>query len=463
MKSALQRIFGECGGTESDVSTSITVKQEPIFYTQQRKGGYSADTKGKQQGTNPLNRFGKRTKCAICQSVFHWAKNCPEKNSVNITEHSEETVEDCNLTLLTKEQPSANEIFVLESSGTAIIDTACTRTVCGEKWFNGFCEKMGHKISTTPSHRAFKFGDGKIVYSFQSASIPAVIGSIHCKIDTEIVKADIPLLLSKTSLKRAGAILDLKNDKISMFNQPIQLEFTSSGHYCVKILDTGGKRGNTAMRSEEVLEVAQDLSPAEKEKILTKLHKQFGHASSERLAQLLRNAGTTDKETLNLLRTVCDSCEVCLINKRPPPKPVVGLPLATEFNEMVAVDLHELENGTWYLHIIDEFTRFSAGSIMKSKKSSEFVQNFLKHWIAVYGPPKCLYSDNGGEFNNEEVRDMAENFNIEIKTTAAYSPWSNDLIERHNQTLTEILHKVKADNGCDWDTALTWALMAKNA
>jgi hypothetical protein len=36
---------------------------------------------------------------------------------------------------------------------------------------------------------------------------------------------------------------------------------------------------------------------------------------------------------------------------------------------------------------------------------------------------------------------MAENFNIEVKTTATYSPWSNELPERHNDTLTDILQK----------------------
>lgn len=58
---------------------------------------------------------------------------------------------------------------------------------------------------------------------------------------------------------------------------------------------------------------------------------------------------------------------------------------------------------------------------------------------------------------------MAENFNIEIRTTAGYSPWSNGLLERHNQTLTEIILKVKWENGCDWHTALDRALMAKNS
>ena len=52
--------------------------------------------------------------------------------------------------------------------------------------------------------------------------------------------------------------------------------------------------------------------------------------------------------------------------------------------------------------------------------------------MAVHGAPKCLYSDNEGEFNNTEVHYMAKNFSIEIKTTAAYIPWSNGLLERHN-------------------------------
>lgn len=45
----------------------------------------------------------------------------------------------------------------------------------------------------------------------------------------------------------------------------------------------------------------------------------------------------------------------------------------------------------------------------------------------------------------------------------AHSSWSNGLLERRNQTLTEILMKVKRDNGCDWRTALGWALMTKNS
>lgn len=149
------------------------------------------------------------------------------------------------------------------------------------------------------------------------------------------------------------------------------------------------------------------------------------------------------------------------INKTTP-KPTIVLALASDYNETVAVDLHELEPGVWYLHIIDQFTRFSAGSILTTKRSCEIVKHFPHDWITVHGPPQKLLSENYEEFNSDEARQMAENFNIEIKTKAAYSSWSNGLMERHNQKLTEIIMKVRASNSCDWRTAMDWALMAKN-
>lgn len=351
----------------------------------------------------------------------------------------------------------------MESFGTAVIDTACTRTVCGERWFDNFVEEnKNKKIYKSDSHRAFKFGDGQKIYSFKRAIIPATIGETPCNIDTEIVKADIPLLLSKNSLKKAGTVLDLKNDQAVMFEQPIMLQLTSSGHYCVDI--TGRDNFIPEETEQEVLVIEGDLSETEKWRILKKLHKQFGHASAERLTKLLKSAGTTDRSTLAMLQNITHDCEICAKLKKPTPRPVVGLPLATEYNETIAVDLHELENGrVWYLHIIDEFTRFSAGCIVRTKCSSEFVKKFMEIWICVHGAPKRLYSDNGREFNSNEVRDMCENFNIENKTTPGYSPWSNGLLERHNMVLTEILLKVKEENSCDWSTALHWSLMAKNS
>ena len=50
----------------------------------------------------------------------------------------------------------------------------------------------------------------------------------------------------------------------------------------------------------------------------------------------------------------------------------------------------------------------------------------------MFGTPGKFLSDNGGEFANQEFIDFAEIFGINGKTTAAESPWSNGLCERHN-------------------------------
>lgn len=83
-----------------------------------------------------------------------------------------------------------------------------------------------------------------------------------------------------------------------------------------------------------------------------------------------------------------------------------------------------------YLHIINQFTRFSAGCILTTKISSEIVKHFIHDWISVLGPSQTLFSDNGGEFNNEE---MAEIFNMEVKPTAANSPWSYGPLKRDSR------------------------------
>lgn len=56
--------------------------------------------------------------------------------------------------------------------------------------------------------------------------------------------------------------------------------------------------------------------------------------------------------------------------------------------------------GVWYLHMIDHFSRFNAGSTVTSKKPGEIVKHFIHCRISVHGPLLRLFSDNGGELNN---------------------------------------------------------------
>ena len=58
---------------------------------------------------------------------------------------------------------------------------------------------------------------------------------------------------------------------------------------------------------------------------------------------------------------------------------------------------------------------------------------------------------------------MNEKLNVETATTAAESPFSNGIVERHNLLLYEAMCKTVSDAQCEPKIALAWAVSAKNA
>ena len=68
-----------------------------------------------------------------------------------------------------------------------------------------------------------------------------------------------------------------------------------------------------------------------------KLHRQFGHPTSVKRIELLKNAGVNDKELCEIIEEIAKECEVCLKyqKKKKKIRPVVGFTLVTEFNECI--------------------------------------------------------------------------------------------------------------------------------
>ena len=118
----------------------------------------------------------------------------------------------------------------------------------------------------------------------------------------------------------------------------------------------------------------------------------------------------------------------------------------------------------YYLHIIDEFSRFSQAGIVRSKKPSEIIDIFSEKWLSIVGCPGLVFCDNGGEFCSKGFEDWAENFNIEQKTSAAHSPFSNGIVERHNAVISLMMKKLAEEfPGTKVETLLAWACSAKNS
>ena len=173
-----------------------------------------------------------------------------------------------------------------------------------------------------------------------------------------------------------------------MFGKEVNLYFSTSGHYCIDIQPNKVSKMDLPVegQSEHVLIFEGNMNLSDKKKQIQKIHRQFGHASSENIKRLIKNAGVTDQKFFEITDEVIQGCDICLKYKKPAPRPVVGFAWATDFNQTVGMDLKELGPSLWFLHIIDEFTHFSNAAIIRSKTA--VIKKFLQCWISLFGTPQ---------------------------------------------------------------------------
>ena len=112
-------------------------------------------------------------------------------------------------------------------------------------------------------------------------------------------------------------------------------------------------------------------------KVANKLHRPFGHPSITRILNMLKSAEMLTPEIESELHKVSEQCKVCTKYKQPTPRPVVRLPLAERFNDVVAMDLKQWEN-CYFLVMVNLGTRFCSAVIINNKRSDAILCGFLK-------------------------------------------------------------------------------------
>ena len=71
-------------------------------------------------------------------------------------------------------------IAVGETLNCAVLDTGCSKNVCGQSWLDGYLDSLtpGYllKVVEQRSSSSFTFGDGNTILSTKAVTIPATIG-----------------------------------------------------------------------------------------------------------------------------------------------------------------------------------------------------------------------------------------------------------------------------------------------
>ena len=122
--------------------------------------------------------------------------------------------------------------------------------------------------------------------------------------------------------------------------------------------------------------------------------------------------------------------------------------------------LFETVDGYKYiLVIIDALSKYPYAVATKTKSAIEIAKHFF-NYISLFGAPKELVSDQGKEFLNEVIKELANVSGIEHIVTSSYNARTNGHTERYNQTLMECLRKLADENKENWPDYLPFALMA---
>ena len=329
-----------------------------------------------------------------------------------------------------------------------ILDTAATKSVVGRPWMDEFYENSSDEtkkaIRLRKDERNFRFGDKTLFPSREEVSVPLEMGKLKENIDVSIVEADIPLLIGIPELTELGFVIDVGNKTLTIkkTSETFNLCKTKSGHLALPLVSSS--------LSEEVFKM-EDCSLEEKVKKVRKIHQILCHPRKEILLNFFRASSNSDDETLDIVKEVSNSCKVCLKHKRTPSDPKVGMPLACDFNQCVTLDLRGPINVQkhYILYAIDSFSRLTRGIIIKNKQPETVVKAILDVWVLGKGVgpgvPEKFYFDNGGEFCNSSVIDLAEKYGISMHgITAANSPFSNGLCERNHAVVDTMMRKIKA-------------------
>ena len=220
-------------------------------------------------------------------------------------------------------------------------------------------------------------------------------------------------------LKKAGTYINIKDDKVKMFGQNINVCKSTYEHYAVEILP---EKVCNFHSIEHCLIFDTDDDKKKKHPKLVKLHKQFGHASND-LKNLFKSAGLS---FLDLL--LCYQHSVTMLQW-------IFLVLIKIFGTCT-----QLTNSPDLVIIL----------VVKAKSLLFLLRTFIKT-DQYFG---------SGELVSEEFSDFCKIFNIKVSTTTAESPWSKELCEQHNAILTETFLRVRDDINCQLDIALAWTLNA---
>ncbi len=115
------------------------------------------------------------------------------------------------------------------------------------------------------------------------------------------------------------------------------------------------------------------------------------------------------------------------------------------------------------LTMIDYFSKWAEVYDLSNHKAETVADCIIKRWIANHGILIRIHSDNDPEFRGHAITQLKKMLSMKGTFTMPYTPQSNGLCERMNQTIENIIKCMVREERSTWDKSLDLVMMAYRA
>ena len=292
-------------------------------------------------------------------------------------------------------------------------------------------------------------------------------GRIHSNVDA----VSRPVLL--TEIKGEEETEDVSSKFLDPYEDEALLHYLKHGKNLDGLSKKQTKRVNKlasifAMKNDLIYLIKDNKSklvprPEERRKLIEKAHV-IGHFQAASTYCRLKE----EYWWKNMVKDVIGAVKQCTVCQRHQKVTALNHPAnAIKVNgifDRIGIDLvfglPETKDGFKGLLVITEYlTKYPYVEAIKSKSAEEIAEKLWKY-IAIFGPPKIILSDQGNEFNNQLVNKLITAVGAEHKITSAYNPRTNGMTERFNQTVIESLRKHTEKEPDEWPKWIPFVSLA---
>lgn len=428
-----------------------------------------------------------RFACHFCKSTDHFKKNCPKYKkwkSKKEQENSKKEEEKSNIVIESTEtaQSSIHKLFMVPEENVLgqtflgkrqenrdvdrwYVDTGATSHMCTSKdvFVTFDPSKKGHVELAELNKSSEVQGIGSAVIK---CIVDDQVKEFHLK-DVLYIPSLSCNLISGKKLAKDGFSMNLSGDSITIIKSGkvhavARLGQNFSGLYAIKMLEKAAV--GTACVAVNIGEHTENCQHV--------WHRRFGHRDPSAIKILVEKGLASGIKLSDCgRREVCECCVKGKMARKPFPK-------QSESETHAILDLIHTDvcgpiptpspgKKRYTMTIIDDYSRYTWVYFLKEKSE---VNTILKQFIEMSRTqmnkiPKCVRSDRGGEYVNENLQTYLKNNGIRFEYTAPYSPEQNGVAERKNRSLHEMGRCMRLDANLEekyWAEAVNTANFLQN-